>query len=69
MQMGTGDAILPGTDALPGPEWFRRMDRNQDGDVSPREFPGTSEQFIQLDTDADRLISADEAMQVESGKP
>ena len=69
MQMGTGDAILPGTDALPGPEWFRRMDRNQDGDVSPREFPGSSEQFIQLDTDADRLISADEAMQVESGKP
>ena len=40
-QMGTGDAILPGTAGLSGPEWFRRMDRNQDGDVSPREFLGS----------------------------
>ena len=69
MQMRTGDAILPGRDALEGPEWFRRMDRNQDGDVSPREFPGTAEQFIQLDVDADKLISAEEAMLVESGTP
>jgi Ca2+-binding EF-hand superfamily protein len=34
MQMqsgGTTDAILPGVSGLSGPEWFRRMDRNQDG--------------------------------------
>jgi len=68
-EMRSGDAILPGTDSLEGPEWFRRMDRNQDGDVSPREFPGTAEQFVQLDIDADKLISADEAMRVETQEP
>jgi len=68
-EMRSGDAILPGTDSLEGPEWFRRMDRNQDGDVSPREFPGTAEQFVQLDIDADKLISADEAMRVEKQEP
>lgn len=69
MRMGTGDAILPGTDALSGPEWFRRMDRNQDGDVSRREFPGTAEQFAQLDSDRDQLISADEATRIETKMP
>ncbi len=62
MQMGAGDAILPGTEFLRGPEWFRRMDRNQDGDVSPREFLGTAPQFVQIDSDRDRLISGEEAM-------
>lgn len=62
MQMGAGDAILPGSESLRGPEWFLRMDRNQDGDVSPREFLGTAHQFDQIDVDGDRLISADEAM-------
>ncbi len=61
MQMNSGDAILPGTSGLSGPEWFRRMDRNQDGDVSPREFLGSTEHFQQLDADADRLITATEA--------
>ena len=61
MQMGAGDAILPGAESMQGPEWFRRMDRNQDGDVSPREFLGTTQQFVQIDSDRDRLISADEA--------
>jgi hypothetical protein len=41
------------------------MDRNQDGDVSPREFPGTAQQFVQIDSDGDKLISADEAMSLE----
>ena len=59
MQMGAGDAILPGAESLRGPEWFRRMDRNQDGDVSPREFLGTAQQFVQIDSDRDRLISGD----------
>jgi Ca2+-binding EF-hand superfamily protein len=65
MTMGSGDAILPGLQGLNGPEWFRRMDRNQDGDVSPREFLGTSTQFATLDTDHDGLISATEAETVE----
>lgn len=69
MMPGAADAVLPGTDNLAGPLWFRRMDRNQDGDVSPREFPGTAVQFQQLDTDADGLISSTEAGLAGSGKP
>ncbi|MFO1001998.1 MAG: hypothetical protein U0936_16815 [Planctomycetaceae bacterium] len=65
MTMGGGDAILPGLQGLSGPEWFRRMDRNQDGDVSPREFLGTSAQFAALDADQDHLLSAAEAEAVE----
>jgi Ca2+-binding EF-hand superfamily protein len=44
-----------------GPEWFRKMDRNGDGDVSRREFLGTDEQFREIDTDGDGLISVEEA--------
>jgi Ca2+-binding EF-hand superfamily protein len=44
-----------------GPLWFRKMDKNGDGDVSPREWLGTTEDFRKIDTDADRLISAEEA--------
>ena len=62
--MNSGDAILPGSDSLIGPEWFRRMDRNQDGDVSAREFLGKKEQFTSIDTNSDQLLSADEATAV-----
>jgi Ca2+-binding EF-hand superfamily protein len=44
-----------------GPAWFRRMDRNRDGDVSRREFLGTREQFERLDRDRDGLIAPAEA--------
>lgn len=44
-----------------GPQWFVRMDRNQDGDLTRDEFPGTDEQFAALDADGDLLISASEA--------
>lgn len=55
------DAVLPGVDGLAGPEWFRRMDRNQDGDVAWREFLGERVLFNQLDTDSNQLIDATEA--------
>jgi Ca2+-binding EF-hand superfamily protein len=44
-----------------GPLWFRRMDRNQDGDVSWAEFLGTRAAFEGLDRDGDGLIEAREA--------
>jgi Ca2+-binding EF-hand superfamily protein len=44
-----------------GPRWFRKMDRNGDGDVSRREFLGTDEAFRKIDTDGDGLISVEEA--------
>jgi hypothetical protein len=44
-----------------GPAWFRKMDRNRDGDVSRREWLGSEELFRQIDTDGDGLISAEEA--------
>ena len=61
MGMQATDAVLPGVSGLDGPEWFRRMDRNQDRDVSAREFLGPREIFTKLDTDNDGLLSATEA--------
>ena len=47
--------------ATDGPIWFRKMDVNGDGDVSPREFLGSPEDFAQIDKDGDGLISLAEA--------
>ncbi|MCP4174012.1 MAG: hypothetical protein GY758_24945 [Fuerstiella sp.] len=55
------DAVLPGVSGLNGPEWFRRMDRNQDRDVSYREFLAPRSIFEQLDKDSNGLLSATEA--------
>jgi Ca2+-binding EF-hand superfamily protein len=44
-----------------GPRWFGAMDRNGDGDLSPREFVGPPAVFLRLDTDRDGLIDAREA--------
>ena len=49
----------PITDSAPA--WFVRMDRNADGDLSPREFLGTAEQFQSIDANDDALIDRAEA--------
>ncbi|MBL8818906.1 MAG: hypothetical protein JNL58_22955 [Planctomyces sp.] len=58
---GMGDAVVPDLNALSGPEWFRRMDRNRDGDLSVREFMGPKAAFEQCDADKDGFISVEEA--------
>ena len=61
--METYDSPPPGRAAARGDDvsWFRHMDRNHDGDVSPREFLGTPDDFRKLDADHDGLIDAREA--------
>lgn len=44
-----------------GPVWFRKMDVNGDGYLTPREFLGSREDFDKIDLDGDGFISADEA--------
>jgi len=44
-----------------GPLWFVKMDRNNDGVVSPKEWLGEKEDFDAIDSDHDGLISAEEA--------
>jgi Ca2+-binding EF-hand superfamily protein len=44
-----------------GPLWFRKMDRNNDGDLSASEFIGPLETFRKLDTNGDGFIDRDEA--------
>ncbi|MEX0977476.1 MAG: hypothetical protein WDZ48_01405, partial [Pirellulales bacterium] len=44
-----------------GPLWFRKMDRNNDGDLGPNEFVGPRSAFDKLDADGDGLIDRAEA--------
>jgi Ca2+-binding EF-hand superfamily protein len=60
--VAVGPMIQPALDPIQnGPNWFRRMDRNRDGDVSRREFLGPKGQFDRLDLDKDGLLDAAEA--------
>jgi Ca2+-binding EF-hand superfamily protein len=63
-----GTARPTGRGASRGPDWFTRMDRNNDGDVTEREFLGTPEQFKKLDKNADGFIEAAEAEAAEAKK-
>lgn len=45
------------------PAWFLGMDRNQDGDLSRREFKGNPSQFAKFDQDGDGLICQKEAQE------
>jgi Ca2+-binding EF-hand superfamily protein len=59
---GSG-SVIRAANRLRGPLWFRKMDRNADGDVSRQEFLGTPEQFKLIDKDGDGLIDLQEAEQ------
>ena len=43
------------------PEWFTRMDRNGDGDITLKEFLGDREAFEKLDANKDGFIEPAEA--------
>ncbi len=65
---GRGDTSAPIVTApTSGPDWFRKMDRNRDGDVSLREFLGPPSAFKKLDADGDGLITAEEAAAASPG--
>jgi Ca2+-binding EF-hand superfamily protein len=57
---GMGSMARP-AGPLRGPLWFRKMDRNGDGDISRTEWLGTREDFDDADADRDDMLSADEA--------
>jgi Ca2+-binding EF-hand superfamily protein len=49
------------------PRWFRGMDANRDGEISPREFFGTKEKFSGIDKDTDGYVTIEEAKAFDAG--
>jgi Ca2+-binding EF-hand superfamily protein len=60
-RVASPEAVIPAGEGQRGPLWFRKMDRNGDGDVSRVEWLGAREDFDRMDTDRDGLVSAAEA--------
>ena len=56
---GGGERVRTATKR--GPGWFQKMDRNDDGELSPREFLGPADVFKHLDGDGNGVIDAKEA--------
>jgi len=55
------DANVATSDAEASPSWFKQADFNGDGDISRREFMGSSERFSKIDLDDDGYINREEA--------
>jgi len=51
------------TERTSGPIWFRKMDKNRDGEVSQREFLGELSEFKKIDRNADGYLDLNEAVQ------
>ncbi len=47
--------------ASAAPKWFTKLDRNGDGELARREFPGTRDEFRKLDQNSDGVVDAAEA--------
>lgn len=60
MQQNRNAPAPRATPSTAAPDWFRKMDRNQDGDLSWREFLGRRVIFDKLDQDQDGLITVTE---------
>ena len=54
------------TQVAVGPPWFVGSDRNNDGDLTWKEFLGHREDFHYLDLDGDQLIDPNEAVRAEN---